>query len=151
MTYPKFYQEYSQYQSILVLGSSEAACILYKRLNDEYGRDHKVVLSHYPIDEPFDLVFDVDRTDRVSLREYQYSLYLPVNWAYCVGLTPSRLSLRDTDHQAQKAIEQALMQLHDNGQLSLPMADQNLFRMREIMRSETLEEAFDAVLFPSVT
>ena len=53
---------------ILVLGHSEAAITLYQRLQRQTSPEHVLVLSRYPVDQPFDLVLDVDRQEPLSLR-----------------------------------------------------------------------------------
>jgi len=137
MTYPDLGIDVTRYPRILVLGNSEAALCLYQRLQQEADPDQSLVLSRQPVKQPFDLVLDVDQPASVPLKEYDYALYHSVSWQFCMGLTPARKALRDSDWQAQRDLERLFLQWHDDGKHTLPMAILNLFRHREIMRAET--------------
>ena len=135
--YPKLHFSFLDYPRILVIGNSEAAVVLQQRIAAEIDGSQTLVLSREPLDEPFDLVMDVDRPERLSLSDYDYGLYQQLPWSYCLGLTPARKALRDTDWQAQRDLERIFLQWHDDGKNTLPTATLNLLRHREIMRAET--------------
>ena len=60
-----------------------------------------------------------------------------MSWLQCMGLTPARKALRDTDWQAQRTMERTMLQWHNDGSITLPLPALNLLRQRELMRSET--------------
>ena len=140
MKYPDLGINISEFKKILVLGNSEAALCLYNRLKELIENDQSVDLSRSAVKEPFDLVFDVDRPDGLQLRDYDYALYLQVSWQYCMGLTPARQLLRDTDWQALRDLERSILAMNADGLVNLPINTLNLFRLRESMRSETNTE-----------
>lgn len=137
MTYLDLQIPVYEYPRIQVIGNSEASFTLFQRLNELVNDHQKVVLSRVPLSEPFDLVLDVDGREPLHLGDYGYRNYKQVSWQFCMGLTPARKALRDSDWQAQRDIERLFLQWHDDGRNTLPTATLNLFRHREIMRAET--------------
>lgn len=129
--------DFDQFNTILIIGFSDAAQALYRRIMAIAPSNVDVQISRTPVAGDYDLVLDVDQSLIDELRKFNYRMIYQPTWNFCFGRNKNIQMLEQTDWTGLKILESIIVKLNSEGLITLNRKQINILKQRVMLRKES--------------